>query len=89
MQHLGPLVPSGRIGSGSRGVVFEEPRTDMVYKLAKAPSDLLWNDYGMHQRVVEAFNRAKNANDLDLTIEISVPAVFYFVNSDDAGSNKW
>ena len=74
----GTDVPWREIGLGSRGRVFEQPGTDLVYKLAITDEKILWNDYKMHQLVIESFEEVPF-----LATGVSIPLCHWFTHTGD------
>ncbi|KAF1959213.1 hypothetical protein CC80DRAFT_523935 [Byssothecium circinans] len=69
------------IGAGTCGRVFEIPGTVDIFKVANHPgksTDMLWDDYNMHLRVSEVFDKFGRDQ-----IDTHVPRVKYFVGSAD------
>ncbi|KAJ5901786.1 exodeoxyribonuclease iii xth [Penicillium taxi] len=74
------------IGAGTCGKVFSRDGSTDVYKLAIDDSDELWNDYGMHTKVLEAFARHPS-----MVSEVHVPQVDFFISMAHGGdiSAEW
>ena len=75
----GTDAPWREIGLGSRGRVFEQLGTDLIYKLAITDENVLWNDYKVHQLVIESFEQASF-----LKTEVSIPTCHCYTNARDS-----
>lgn len=65
--------PFTKIGAGSCGVVFAQPRRPYAIKLSKTKCHrVLWNDYLRHAKIAQCFDQWK-------CDKVSVPACHYFV----------
>ena len=69
-----------RIGAEACGEVFQQSGTVNIAKRAKTEqyAQQLWNDYGIHLKVRDAFARR-----VGLDIDIRIPRVMYFISVDD------
>ncbi|KAI6779983.1 uncharacterized protein J7T54_000284 [Emericellopsis cladophorae] len=66
------------IGKGSIGVISEHPGTTHCYKLATLDnSDKLWNNYRIHTKVQEAFEKANSL----IKVDVEIPKMFWFANA--------
>ncbi|KAK1250358.1 hypothetical protein MKX08_010361 [Trichoderma sp. CBMAI-0020] len=52
----------GKIGAGACGTIFGVDGESIVFKLAEADQESLWNDFQMHQLVAEKFCKWKSRN---------------------------
>ena len=69
------------LGAGTCGRVYEVPGTTDIFKVANYPgqdTDQLWNDYEMHNKVSEVFEKLGRDK-----IEVRVPRLKYFVGQSD------
>lgn len=74
---VGQIVGFREIGKGSIGVIFEHPGTTHCYKLPLLDnSDKLWNNYIIHTKVQEAFDKASSL----FSIDIEIPKMLWFAN---------
>lgn len=65
-----------KIGAGACGAIFGLDGKSIVYKLAKADEQSLWNDFQMHKLVAEKFCKWKYT-------DVKVPVCHYFVPKDE------
>ncbi|UKZ63016.1 uncharacterized protein TrAtP1_004244 [Trichoderma atroviride] len=70
-----------KIGAGACGAIFGVDGESMVFKLAKADQESLWNDFRMHKLVAESFRKWKSPK--WKYTDVKVPACHYFVPQDD------
>lgn len=73
---VGRVTPFREIGTGSIGKVFEHPGTIWAYKLPLLDkSDKLWNNYVMHVRVQDSFDKLGNLSGL-----VEIPRCAWFAS---------
>jgi hypothetical protein len=78
---VGTISKHRRIGAGTCGTIFEIPRTALILKVAKHPgksTDQLWNDFQIHWKVTETFDKIGREN-----IGVHVPRQESFIGSTD------
>ncbi len=69
------------IGRGSCGTIFEVPGAAVVIKYGHADPDQLWNDFMMHVRIAEAFEKLTV-----FELNVHVPRPYSYVNE---GEKYW
>ncbi|KAK8221137.1 zinc finger protein-domain-containing protein [Phyllosticta capitalensis] len=73
------------IGFGACGAIYAQDGSPVVFKLAKAIDNQLWNDYTMHTRVWEAFKQTP-----EIALETTIPEPGGFVPRDhEGGGDQW